>query len=127
MKLDHIALYVHDLEGARNFFTEFFGTKSNDMYHNHTTGLQTYFLSFPDSGRIEIMSRPEITASNDSIYNHGLNHIAINVGSTADVDRLTEKLRNAGYTVISGPRTTGDGYYESCIQAFEGCLIELLP
>ncbi len=30
-----------------------------------------------------------------------------------------------GYAVISGPRTTGDGYYESCILDLENNQIEI--
>ena len=60
MKLDHIAMYVKDLEGAREFFTKYFNATSNEMYHNKTTGLQTYFLSFEGGARLEIMKRPEM-------------------------------------------------------------------
>ena len=41
------------------------------------------------------------------------------------MDALTARLKADGYEVISGPRITGDGYYESCITAVEGNLIEL--
>ena len=46
-------------------------------------------------------------------------------GSKEAVDELTAKLDEAGYSVSSGPRTTGDGYYESSIVAFEENLIEI--
>lgn len=59
MKLDHIALYVKDLENTRKFFTDYFGAVSNRLYHNPKTGLKTYFLSFGDGARLEIMSRPD--------------------------------------------------------------------
>ncbi len=35
------------------------------------------------------------------------------------------KLEEAGYPVVSGPRTTGDGYYESCVVAIEENQIEI--
>ena len=38
---------------------------------------------------------------------------------------LTRELKEDGYQVASGPRTTGDGYYESCIIGIEGNLIEI--
>lgn len=125
MKLNHTALYVHDLEGARDFFAEFFGAVSNELYHNKATGLRTYFLTFPDGGKIEIMTRPGLDACSSSPHAHGLNHIAVGTGSKTEADSLTERMRKAGYTIISGPRTTGDGYYESCVEGFEGCLIEI--
>ncbi len=55
----------------------------------------------------------------------GYAHIAFSVGSKEAVDEMTEKMRNAGYEVVSGPRTTGDGYYESCIVVIEGNQIEI--
>ncbi len=55
----------------------------------------------------------------------GYAHIAFSVGSKGKVDELTEKLRADGYEVVSGPRATGDGYYESCIVAVEGNQIEI--
>ena len=62
----------------------------------------------------------------DKLLNRtGYAHIAFSAGSREKVDELTEKLRAAGYEVISGPRITGDGYYESCIIALEGNQIEI--
>ena len=55
----------------------------------------------------------------------GFIHIAFSVGSKEKVDSLTDILKNDGYKVISGPRTTGDGYYESCIVGIEGNQIEI--
>lgn len=55
----------------------------------------------------------------------GYVHVAFSVGSVAAVDRLTKLFREDGYEVLSGPRTTGDGYYESCIIGFEGNQIEI--
>lgn len=34
-------------------------------------------------------------------------------------------MQEDGYEVVSGPRTTGDGYYESCIIGIEGNQIEI--
>lgn len=60
MRIEHAAMYVTDLEAARDFFVRYFGASAND-----------------------------------------------------------------GYEVVSGPRTTGDGYYESCVVAIEGNQIEI--
>lgn len=54
-----------------------------------------------------------------------IGHIAFRVGSKEKVDALTKLLKQDGYDVISGPRTTGDGYYESCIIAIEQNQIEI--
>lgn len=125
MKLEHIAIYVKDLEGMRTFFMQYFQASSNEMYHNPRTGLCSYFLSFTDGARLEIMYRPDIAISNSEGLRTGYTHISFSVGGKEQVDELTEKLRNDGYKVVSGPRITGDGYYESCIEGPEGCLIEI--
>lgn len=125
IRIDHTAMYVANLEGARNFFMEFFGARSDAPYHNPRTGLRTYFLSFPDGGRLELMNRPEIERAENPIYRSGFIHLAFRLGSREEVDRLTAQLAARGYAVLSGPRVTGDGYYESCIEGFEGNLIEL--
>lgn len=125
MKIEHIALYVKDLEGARDFFMKYFDAKSNDGYHNPRTNFRSYFLTFEDGARLEIMTKPDLTDSGDCLNRYGYAHIAFSVGSREAVDQLTARLASDGYRVCSGPRTTGDGYYESCIQDVEGNLIEI--
>ena len=125
MKLDHLAMYVKDLEAAKAFFVQYFGASSNEMYHNPKTGLRTYFLSFGDGSRLEIMSRPDVVDNGINHFQTGYIHLAFSVGGKKEVDELTNTLRADGFTVVSGPRVTGDGYYESCIEGFEGNLIEI--
>lgn len=125
MRTDHIALYVRDLEGARAFFTKYFGGASNQGYHNPKTTFRSYFLRFEDGSRLELMTREDLAAENPGVNCCGYAHLAFGVGSTQAVDRLTSQLKEDGYAVISGPRTTGDGYYESCVAGFEGNLIEI--
>ncbi|MBO4878072.1 MAG: VOC family protein [Ruminococcus sp.] len=125
MIIEHIAMYVSDLEAARDFFTGYLGGVSNSGYHNKTTGFRSYFISFEGGARIELMNRADVADSDKSADRMGYSHIAFSVGSKKKVDELTESLRLAGFTVRSGPRTTGDGYYESCIVAFEDNLIEI--
>ena len=125
MRIEHIAMYVNDLEAARDFFVKYFGGCSGSGYHNEKTGFRSYFVSFDDGSRLEIMKRPQIEDMQKKDARTGYVHIAFSLGSSTEVDNLTEKLRADGYEVISGPRTTGDGYYESCICGFEGNIIEL--
>ena len=125
MKIEHIALYVNDLEAARDFFVTFLGGKSNGGYHNPNTDFRSYFISFDDGARLEIMTKPELSDPEKPLNRTGYAHIAFSVGSREKVDELTERLRSAGYQVVSGPRTTGDGYYESCIVVIEGNQIEI--
>lgn len=125
MKLDHFAMYVKDLEAAKTFFTQYFGASSNEMYHNPKTGLRTYFLSFEDGSKLEIMTRPDVIDNGKSLFQAGYIHLAFSVEGKEQVNRLTKQLQDDGFAVISGPRITGDGYYESCIEGPEGNLIEI--
>lgn len=125
MKIEHAALYVLDLEAAREFFIRYFGAKPGDRYHNPRTGFSSYFLSFEQGARLELMHRADAIDAPKPEFRTGYAHIAFSVGSKQRVDDLSAELSAAGFTVLSGPRTTGDGYYESCIVAFEDNLIEL--
>ena len=125
MKIEHIAMYVRDLEGARDFFTTYLGGQSNDGYHNKKTDFRSFFIMFDDGARLEIMNKPNMVESEKALAQTGYVHIAFSVGSQERVDELTALLKKDGYDVVSGPRTTGDGYYESCIIGFEGNQIEI--
>ena len=125
MKIEHIAMYVNDLESARDFFVKYLDGTSNDGYHNTKTDFRSFFISFGDGARLELMTKPEIIDADKPLTRTGYVHIAFSVGSREKVDELTERLRGDGYEVVSGPRTTGDGYYESCIVAIEGNQIEI--
>lgn len=125
MRIEHIALYVNDLEEARKFFIKYLGAKSNDGYHNLKTNFRSYFLSFDDGARLELMNKPEMPDQPKNLARTGYAHIAFSVGGKEKVDALTARLKDDGYDVISGPRITGDGYYESCIIAIEGNQIEI--
>ena len=125
MKIEHIAMYVNDLEKARDFFIKYFNAVSNNGYHNKTTDFRSFFLTFEDGARLEIMTRPGMEDGEKTEKRIGYIHIAFSVGSKEAVDELTAKLKEDGYPVISGPRTTGDGYYESCILGAEGNQIEI--
>lgn len=125
MKIEHIALYVNDLEKARDFFVKYLDGTSNNGYHNPKTDFRSYFISFEDGARLELMNKPDMADDEKKLNRTGYAHIAFSVGSKEKVDSLTVTLKSDGYEVVSGPRTTGDGYYESCIVAIEGNQIEV--
>ena len=125
MKIDHIAIYVCNLEGARDFFMQYFGAKSNEGYHNKPTDFRSFFLSFDDNTRLELMTRPQLADMEKVRERTGYAHLSFSVGSKERVDALTAQLKADGFEVVDGPRTTGDGYYESAIVGFEGNLIEI--
>lgn len=125
MKIEHVAMYVNDLESARKFFEQYMGAVSNTLYHNEKTGFRSYFLTFEDGARLEIMNRPNMDDADKSLRRTGFIHIAFSVGSKEKVDLLTAQMEKDGYEILSGPRMTGDGYYESCVVAIEGNQIEI--
>lgn len=124
MKIEHLALYVSNLEAMKDFYIKYFNAKAGASYHNPRTGLKTYFLSFDGDCRLEIMTRPGLSprGSDTSL---GYIHLALSAGSKEEVDSLTQKLKNDGIEVLSEPRATGDGYYESQIKDPEGNIIEI--
>jgi lactoylglutathione lyase len=127
MKIEHIAMWVHDLEVVRGFYQKYFGAKSGEKYFNPKKAFESYFLSFETGCRLEIMKMPGIPNSSNDVYKQftGLIHFAIDVGSKETVNKLTEQLRGDGYEIIGEPRTTGDGYYESVILDPEGNRVEI--
>lgn len=125
MRIEHIAMYVNDLEKTKEFFVKYFNAAPNEGYHNRKTDFRSYFLSFDDGARLEIMNKPIMSDCEKQLTRTGYVHIAFSLGSKEAVDKLTAELKADGYEVVSGPRTTGDGYYESCIIGIEGNQIEI--
>ncbi|CAD5899521.1 putative C-S lyase [Carnobacterium maltaromaticum] len=124
MKIEHVAIWVKDLETTRKFYQKYFNASVNDLYHNATKGFTSYFLTFESGARLEIMQRTDIVTGHegDSL---GWAHIAFSVGSKEQVVALTERLVADGYACLNGPRLTGDGYFESVVEDPEKNLIEI--
>lgn len=126
MRIDHIAIWVEDLEKMKEFYINYFSMKCGEIYINEKKQFSSYFLSFDNCSRIELMHRPDILKSSDSnSISIGLTHIAISLGSRKSVDLLTEIVRKDGWTISGEPRITGDGFYESVILDPEGNSIEI--
>ena len=117
MNIEHVAIWSQDIERLKAFYERYFSARSNEKYHNAKKGFSSYFLSFDTGARLEIMEMKAVPGSKDDPYQQftGLIHLAMSVGSEAEVDRLTAKLAEEGYEVLDGPRRTGDGYYESVV------------
>lgn len=126
MRIEHLAIWVSDLEPMKAFYQKYFDLQANEKYFNPKKEFSSYFLSFAHGARIELMHRPDIAGILTKAHPKlGLAHFAISVGSKQNVDSLTERIRKDGYTLVGAPRTTGDGYYESIISDPEGNLIEI--
>ena len=126
MNLEHVALYVNDLEEMKAFYVRHFGATANNQYHNPRTGLRTYFLSFDGGARLEIMQRPGTCPRASGEHALGYTHLAFKLDSVERVDTLTKELQENGCPLLNGPRMTGDRYYESVLSDPEGNLIELV-
>jgi lactoylglutathione lyase len=124
MKIEHVAIWVNDLEAMRDFYKQYFNGEANELYHNPKKQFESYFITFEGGARLELMRRVGI---DDKIQKQiiGYAHIAFSVGSKEKVNELTNTVREAGYPVLNGPRTTGDGYYESVVSDPEGNQIEI--
>jgi lactoylglutathione lyase len=127
MKIEHLGLWVQDLELMRSFYLKYFDTSSGEKYVNPKTQFQSYFIFFGESKtRLELMMRPDIMSDNHQRgFNMGIAHFAISVGGKDKVNELTEHLRNDNFIIFSEPRTTGDGYYESVALDPEGNYLEI--
>lgn len=124
MKIEHIAIWTKDLERLRSFYCTYFDGVSNKKYVNAKKGFQSYFISFSNGARLEIMQKDKLEGHYEQ-HMTGLAHLAISVGSKENVDTLTESLKKEGVPIISNPRTTGDGYYEAVISDPDGNWIEI--
>lgn len=127
MKIEHLAIWVRDLELMRSFYVKYFDGKSNEKYRNDKKNFESYFISFDSGARLELMQMPGIidTANNGHEQFIGITHFTITVGSKERVDELTEIFRNDGFEIAGEPRRTGDGYYESVILDPEKNRIEI--
>ncbi|NIF07122.1 glyoxalase [Chryseobacterium sp. Tr-659] len=128
MKIEHIAIWVKDLERSKTFYQTYFGAVSNEKYHNPVKKFESYFLSFDNGCRLEIMTKPDLKESKQSyeFQQFGIIHLAFSVENRDKVNELTEILRKDGYTIAGEPRITGDGYYESVILDPENNIIEIV-
>lgn len=123
MRIEHIALYTNHLEEMKAFYLQYFEGKANDKYVNAKKGFASYFISFASGARLELMAQQGIGETRNSGI--GFIHLAFSAGSKEAVDALTKKLQEDGFQKVSGPRTTGDGYYESAILDPDGNLVEI--
>lgn len=106
MTIEHIAIWVTDLEAMKEFYMKFFEVTANEKYFNSIKRFSSYFLSFSSGARIEIMHRPNISKTIENKKDElGFTHFAISVGSKEKVNQLTKSIRDHGYTVQGEPRT----------------------
>jgi lactoylglutathione lyase len=126
VRFEHVAIWTNDLERLRTFYERYFGAHAGGQYRSATRpGFASYFLTFPDGGgRVELMSGLGLAATAGAPA-VGYAHIALAVGSRADVEALTERMQRDGVRVVSAARQTGDGYFESVVEDPDGNAVEV--
>ena len=127
MRIEHVAIWTNDLERLKDFYKIYFKGVSGEKYINTAKNFESYFLTFESGSRLELMKMPTIPETKNDPMKQltGIIHLAFSVGSKEKVDQLTEKLKLDGFSVLDGPRTTGDGYYESTVLDPDGNRIEI--
>ena len=133
-RIAHVALWTRDverLERLRAFYERHFGARAGALYRSaRQPGFASYFLSFASGAQLELMTLPERAPTpteppDVEAPRRGYAHLALALGSAEAVDALTARLRDDGIRVLSPPRWTGDGYYESVIADPDGNVVEL--
>lgn len=125
MRIEHVAIWTSQLEALARFYVRFFAAHAGPPYRSATRPFDSCFLTFTSGARLELMRLPDLAPPAGPLPRVGLAHLAVSVGSRAEVDRLTAELREAGVTVVGEPRTTGDGYYESAVLDPDGNHVEI--
>lgn len=127
MNITHIAIWTPNIEKLKRFYEKYFLARAGELYENHQKQFSSYFLRFDDECTLEIMTKPKLTGGEgkENLSRAGFAHMAFSVGNRTSVDNLTERLRRDGYRVVSDPRNTGDGYYESVVADPDGNIIEI--
>jgi lactoylglutathione lyase len=113
--IDHVAIWTNDIEKLKEYYTRFFDAVAGRLYENKDTGFKSYFLSFDEGSRLEIMQKPGITGNlNDTggLQHTGIIHIAFGVDDMKTVIFKAKELQSSGFRIVKGPRKTGDGYFE---------------
>lgn len=124
VRIEHVAIWVRDIDRVAGFYARYFGARIGDLYRNDRKGFESRFLDFAAGARLEIMRRVDVTEGFAG-ERLGFAHIAIKVGSEADVDAFAARIAADGATVAGAPRRTGDGYYECVVLDPEGNRVEV--
>lgn len=128
MRIGHVAICTENIEVLKDYYIKYFDGTSNKKYHNPSKNFESYFISFESGTQLELMSMPDTIKNpngNLDVRHLGLTHLAFEVENKEHVDEKCDQIRNARYSILDGPRITGDGYYEFTTLDPDGNRIEV--
>ena len=127
MRIEHLAFWSKDIERLKTFYAKYFDAKAAPIYENPKKHFISYFLNFDSGPRLEVMQKESLQDGEPPGTQQviGYAHFSLAVGSKEAVDTLTARLLVDGVAVVSAPRWTGDGYYESVILDPDGNSVEI--
>lgn len=99
MKIEHVAIWVNDLEGMRDFYKQYFNGEENSLYHNPKKQFESYFITFEGGARLELMKQVGI---DDALQTQtiGYAHIAFSVGSEEKVNEFNEYIKRSRISCV---------------------------
>lgn len=124
MHIAHIAIWTWNLERMVDFWRDFFGASAGAPYRSaRRPGFESRFLQLAHGPAIEVMQGPWIAPLTPE-ERAGYAHLAISLGNREAVAALAAKAARLGI-LQSGPRMTGDGYYEAVLLDPDGNPVEI--
>jgi lactoylglutathione lyase len=124
MRIAHVALWTTDLDAAADFWRRHFAAQVGEEYvSRNRPGFRSRFVRLADGAAIELMTGPWIDAA-EPAERVGWAHVAVSLGSAEAVDAAARRFEASGL-LLSGPRKTGDGYYEAVVAGPDGAPIEI--
>lgn len=124
VRIEHVALWTRSLDEAAAFWTDHFGAEASPEYESRNRpGFRSRFVTLAGGARIELMTGPWVGPPG-AREAEGWDHVAVSVGSEAEVRRHADRFRELGL-LRSSPRWTGDGYFEAVVAGPGGLLVEI--
>lgn len=128
MYIEHLGIWTSDLDWLKAYYEVYFDGKSGTLYENKVKQFRSYFISFESGARLELMTKtdldrnPDLENQKDKV---GISHLTFGVASVEEVTVKANQLIKAGFTILDGPRITGDGYFEFVTRDPDGNRIEV--
>ena len=107
MKISNVGIFVKDLEGAKNFFINYFGAEVHAVYNEEENRYYSYIMKMGEGAKLELMTKPEIVDEKKDPNRTGFVHICVKVDSREKLDEIIAKIKADGYHIFYEPATNG--------------------